>query len=244
VPKRPFIRKQKKKQHGVTFWDHEYKNANHLKLSTDHSQDLEKFTRWVPRQDRDDVFLPTNSVLDVGCGNGRNLIFLAREFGMSGIGYDSSTAAIAQATVASTDLPLTYQARSIAGTLDLPDNSQTLVLDMMTSHFLNEAERRQLRDEIFRVLKPGGFLFMKTFLADGDLHTRRLLKDAPGAEAGSYIHPVIGVAEYVYDEETLTAFLAEKFIIHKIYRSHKHVLKGRARKRRTVSLYIEKDWKA
>ncbi len=244
MAKRPFIRKQKKKQHGATFWDNEYKNANHLKLSTDHSQDLEKFTRWLPRQEREDILAAGESVLDVGCGNGRNLIFLAREFGMKGVGYDISTAAIAQAKVASSGLPLTYTARSIAGLIDLPDNSQSLVLDMMSSHFLNEAERLTLREEIFRVLKPGGFLFMKTFLADGDLHTRRLLKDAPAKEADTYIHPVIGVPEYVYTEEKLVEFLGERFMIDKIYRSHKHVLRGRARKRRTISIYAEKDFKA
>ncbi len=243
MAKRPFIRKQKKKQHGATFWDNEYKHGGHLKLSTEASDDLEKFTRWLPRQDRTDILAPQQSVLDVGCGNGRNLIYLAGVFGMSGVGYDISTAAIAQATAARGDYPLSFVARSIAGHIDLPDNSQSLVLDMMTSHFLNETERSVLRDEIFRVLQPGGFLFMKTFLADGDLHTRRLLKDAPATEANSYIHPVIGVPEYVYSEDVLTEFLGEKFIIHKIYRSHKHVLRGRARKRRTITIYAEKDWR-
>lgn len=243
MAKRPFIRKQKKKTHGTTFWDNEYKNADHLKLSSDHSEDLEKFTRYVIRQKRGDVLAVDASVLDVGCGNGRNIIFLAREFGMKGIGYDISVSAIDQAEAASTDFNIDYTARSIAGPLDVPDNSQTLVLDMMTSHFLNQKERTFLRDEIYRVLVPGGFLFMKTFLADEDLHTRRLLRDFPGKEAGSYVHPVIGVDEYVYNLETLTEFLAEKFIVHKIYKSHRHVLKGKARKRRTVSIYVEKDYR-
>ncbi len=242
MAKRPFIRKQKKKVHGATFWDQEYKNADHLRLSTDVSEDLAKFTRWLPRQDRGDILTPGASALDVGSGNGRNLIYLAHEFGISGIGYDISATAVAQAKIASQGLPLEYIARSITGRIEVPDNSQALVLDMMTSHFLNEAERTMLRDEIYRVLQPGGFLFMKTFLADDDLHTRRLLKDAPGKETGTYIHPIIGVAEYVYTEEVLTAFLREKFIIHKIYRSHKHKLHGRARKRRTISIYAEKDW--
>lgn len=242
MAKRPFIRKQKRKQHGTTFWDSEYTNASHLKLSTEQSEDLEKFTRWLARQkDTAPILTPQNSVLDVGCGNGRNLIYLARHFGVSGVGYDISTAAVTQAASASKDLPLAYTARSIAGTLDVPDESQSLVLDMMTSHFLNENERHFLREEIYRVLKPGGFLFMKTFLADGDLHTRRLLKDHPSPEAGTYIHPVIGVPEHAYEEEELVEFLSEKFVIHKIYRSHKHVLKGQARKRRTIALYVEKD---
>lgn len=242
MAKRPFIRKQKRKQHGTTFWDSEYTNASHLKLSTEASEDLEKFTRWLARQkDTAPILTPLNSVLDVGCGNGRNLIYLAQNFGVKGVGYDISTAAVAQATTASRDLSLSYTARSIAGPLDVPDNSQALVLDMMASHFLTESERRFLRDEIYRVLMPGGFLFIKTFLADGDLHTRRLLLDHPSPEAGTYIHPVIGVPEHAYEEEELVEFLSEKFIIHKIYRSHKHVLRGKARKRRTVSLYVERD---
>lgn len=242
MAKRPFIRKQKRKQHGTTFWDSEYTNASHLKLSTEASEDLEKFTRWLARQKNTlPILTSENSVLDLGCGNGRNLIYLAKNFGVKGVGYDISTAAINKASNASQDLLLSYTARSIAGPLDLPDNSQALVLDMMTSHFLNEKERIFLRDEIHRVLMPGGFLFMKTFLADGDLHTRRLLKDHPATEEGTYIHPVIGVPEHAYEEEELINFLSEKFIIHKIYRSHKHVLKGKARKRRTISLYVEKD---
>jgi SAM-dependent methyltransferase len=171
------------------------------------------------------------------------LIFLAREFSIKGIGYDISTSAIDIAIGASRGFDMTYAARSIAGTLDVPDNSQSLVLDMMTSHFLTKDERTVLRDEIYRVLMPGGFMFMKTFLADGDLHTRRLLIENPGSEPGAYIHPVIGVDEYVYHEDELVDFLKEKFIIHKIYKSHRHVLKGRARKRRTVSIYVEKDYR-
>jgi SAM-dependent methyltransferase len=236
-----FTRKKKRKQHGATFWDAEYTNPSHLKLSIKQSEDLEKFSRWLIRQDRQDLLSPLSSVLDVGCGNGRNLIYLANEFGIPGVGYDISKAAIAQAVAASKGLPITYTARSIAGPLTVSDNSQGLVLDMMTSHFLTAAERHGLRDEIYRVLKPGGHLFIKTFLKDEDLHTRRLLADHPGTEAGTYIHPVMGVPEFVYSEEELVNFLSEKFIIHKIYRSHKHAFRGEARKRRTITIYAEKD---
>lgn len=236
-----FTRKKKRKQHGETFWDAEYKNPTHLKLSTKQSEDLEKFTRWVIRRKREDVLCPAASVLDVGCGNGRNLIFLNQTFGNPGIGYDISKAAIAQAGTVSRQMPIKYTARTIGGPLDVPDNSQGLVLDMMSSHFLNKEERLFLRDEIYRTLEPGGLLFMKTFLKDGDLHTKRLIEEQPGKEDGSYIHPIMGVAEYVYSEEELVNFLAEKFVIHKIYRSHKHSFRGQARKRRTITIYAEKD---
>ncbi|MEK7462410.1 MAG: methyltransferase domain-containing protein [Patescibacteria group bacterium] len=237
-----FTKKKKRKVHGAAFWDQEYTSPSHLKLSTVESGDLAKFTRFIARQENELALRRGASVFDVGCGNGRNLIYLAREFGMKGVGVDISAAAIAQARRASVGLPITYHVGSAGSLLPVPDGSQTLVLDMMTSHFLNKTERTDLRDELYRSLVPGGWLFMKTFLKDEDLHTARLLKDFPGEEVGSYIHPVMGVAEYVYSEEELVALLSEKFLIRKIYRSHRHATKGGAGKRRTISIYAEKDY--
>lgn len=242
MAKRPFKHKIKRKRHGATFWDHEYaQGGGHLKLSAEAAEDLKKFCRWLTRQ-YEGVFLDeTSSVVDFGCGNGRNLIYLAHAYGTKGVGYDVSAAAIKLARAASSDFNLTYEARSIAGTFpELPDHSQDMVLDMMSSHFLNEAERLQLRTEMLRVLKPGGYLFMKTHLADGDLHTKRLLAESPAKEAGTYIHPVMGVPEYVYTEAALTEFLEPHFTIEKAYRSHKHIRHGQARKRRTIAVYARK----
>lgn len=239
-----FNRKKKRKVHGAAFWDREYTNPEHLKLSINESEDLVKFTRWIGRRERLDVLASGASVIDAGCGNGRNLIFLARNFGMKGIGIDISSAAISQAKQASKDLPIRYEVGTAGAILPTEDNSQSLALDMMTSHFLDKAGRELLRDELYRSLDEGGYLFMKTFLKDKDLHTVRLLKDHPGTEEGSYIHPVMGVAEYVYSEEELVAFLSEKFIVRKIYRSHKHASRGRALKRRTISIYAEKSYRS
>ncbi len=242
MAKRPFIRKQKKKRHGVAFWDSEYASGGeHLALSSDESEDLAKFVRWQARQKNEFPFNNKTDVLDLGTGNGRNLIYLAREQGVRGTGFDISTAAIAEAKRSGNGLPLTFEARGIAGDLPVEDSTQDLVLDMMTSHFLKNAEREHLRNEIHRVLNPGGWLFMKTFLRDDDLHTERLIKDYPADEPGSYIHPVIGVYEHAYEEEELLDFLSEKFLIHKLYRSHKHRSHGKARKRRTISIYAQKD---
>lgn len=235
------VKNNKRTRHGTAFWDSEYTKAEHLALSTEASDDLEKFTRWLERQAKLSLLNPLSSAIDLGCGNGRNLVYLARTYGMRGIGYDSSAAAIKEAQRLSEGLSLSYSVRSIAGVLDVDDESQMLALDMMSSHFLKKDERELLRDEIHRVLKPGGYLFMKTFLRDKDLHTKRLLAENPAEEENAYIHPVIGVQEYVYSEEELVAFLEERFIVHKTYPSHKHVSRGKARKRRTIAVYAQKD---
>jgi SAM-dependent methyltransferase len=235
------VKNHKKKRHGTSFWDSEYTRPEHLALSTEASEDLEKFLRWLERQTGRTLLNPLGSAVDFGCGNGRNLVHIAREFGVRGVGYDSSSAAIKEAIKLSVGLNLSYGVRTIAGVFPIADNSQVLALDMMSSHFLKAEERKILRDEIHRTLKPGGYLFMKTFLRDGDLHTKRLVGEAPGDEENSYIHPVIGVQEHVYSEEELVDFLSEKFIVHKTYLSHKHTQNGKARKRRTISVYAEKD---
>ncbi len=235
------FKRQKRTRHGTAFWDSEYSNPEHLALSDTASEDLMKFCRWVERETKGTRASVTASAIDMGCGNGRNLVYLAREYGMRGIGYDSSSAAIREARHLSKDLPLRYEVRTMAGAITEPDDSQTIALDMMSSHFLKADERRMLRDELHRVLRSGGYLFMKTFVTDGDLHTKRLLEEYPGPEPGTYIHPVIGVPEFAYSEAGLVDFLAEKFIIHRTYLSHKHVSRGKARKRRTISVYAQKD---
>ena len=241
MPRKPnFTPRKKRKIHGATFWDQEYTTPAHLKLSTRESADLAKFTRWLTRRGRTDLLNAQGSVLDIGCGNGRNLIYLNEHFALPGIGLDISQAAIAQARAASQARPLSYHVQSAATPLPAADHSQTLVLDMMTSHFLLAHEREQLYKEIERVLIPGGFLFLKTFLRDKDQHTERLLREHPGPEAGTYIHPVMGVPEYAAYESELRDFLAPRFIIHRVYRSHKHQFRGRARKRRTISIYAER----
>lgn len=230
----------KKQKSSHAFWNTEYKKGGHLALSEEPSEDLEKFVCFLEQKSGRKYLNSRASALDLGCGNGRNLVYLSQMFGMHGIGYDISDQAIAQAKRASKELPLSYEVRSVAGELPLPDRAQTLVLDMMVSHFLNTAERKSLIAEITRVLKPGGWLFFKTFLRDGDTHAARLLREHPTEEAGSYIHPAIGVAEHVFTEDEIKELLHEDFLIHKVTKSHRHKALGGAAKRRSISVYAEK----
>lgn len=222
------------------FWDQEYKQAGHLALSSEPSEDLLKFLRYIEREYGRSFLNIKASALDLGCGNGRNLVYISQTYGMRGVGYDISEEAVRQAQTMSEDLPLQYEARSIAGDLGVADASQTVVLDMMTSHFLNAAERDHLVKEIARVLRPNGWLFFKTFLLDEDRNAERLLREHPGSEPGTYIHPAIGVAEHVFTEQEIDELLSPYFVIHKVTKSHRHLSHGRAFKRRSISVYAEK----
>ena len=223
------------------FWNREYKTSEHLALSSAPSEDLEKFTRWLERGYKREFLNAYARVLDLGCGNGRNLIYLAQAYGMKGVGYDISDEAVKQARLASEGPPIAYEVRSIAEPLPLPDGSRTFVLDMMTSHFLRKAEREALRGEIVRILRPGGWLFFKSFLADEDIHTRRLLREHPADEKGAYIHPELGVYEYAWTEDEVRDFFGGYLELRKFTKSHRQILKGgKAGKRRTFSAYLQK----
>jgi len=236
------------------FWDTQYKKPTHLALSDEPAEDLLKFTRWIERNYGKKFLNVTAQALDLGCGNGRNLMYLSQQYGMRGVGYDISETAITQAKAAAGDLIyqvttkknghqglLQCEVRSIAEPLPLPDASATLVLDMMSSHVLLRKEREFLRSEILRTLRPNGWLFFKSFLLEEDQNAARMLREFPGPEQGMYIHPEIGAAEYVWTESALRNFFEPYFVIHKIEKSHKHINKrGEAWKRRTTSVYLEK----
>lgn len=222
------------------FWNREYQTSEHLALSSEPAEDLQKFVRFLERRTKHEILNSRSKVLDLGCGNGRNLIYLAESFGMRGTGYDISDVAIHEAKHASQDLPIQYEVRSIVEPLPQQDESINVVLDMMTSHFLRKAEREALRNEIVRVLRTTAWFFFKSFLAEEDLNVKRLLRDHPADEEGSYIHPELGVYEHVWTEDELHQFFSPNFEIHKIHKSHKHLKRGRAGKRRTISAYLQK----
>ena len=234
------------------FWNKEYKRftqpggePTYLALSTEPAEDLEKFTRWLERsasrRNGRSILNPLTKVLDLGCGNGRNLIYLAKNFGCHGVGYDNSSEAIKQAKgVAETRTILNFEIRSIREPILLPDNSINLVLDMMTSHILRAEERQKFRQEIIRVLKTGGWLLFKTFLLEDDDHAKRLLREHPAGEPNSYIHPKFKVFEHVWTIFEIKEFFSPNFEVHKIEKSRKHRSHGRAFRRRTVTVYLQK----
>jgi SAM-dependent methyltransferase len=209
---------------------------------------LVKFSRWLARQTGGAILNRAALVLDLGCGNGRNLIYLAKEFGVRGVGYDISAEAVAQAKKATGgSAPLEFHVRALEDPLPPADGSVALVLDLMSSHVLRDAGRQKLKQEILRVLKPGGFLCLKSFLLDEDRHAKRLLRDNPAGEGG-YIHPRLGVYEHVWSEDEIEDFFLPEFEIHKIDKSHKHLRTVRLRgasarqafRRRTFTAYLEK----
>lgn len=244
IPKKKnFVRQGKatKKKTPAEFWNDEYQTKEHFALSTEASEDLEKFVRFIERNHSG--FPKHWHVLDVACGNARNGIYLAENFSAHVVGFDISKEAIAQGIRAAEQkkLHITLSVGDLKHPLPVLDESQDVVLDMMSSHILNEKERALFLREVLRVLKPGGWFFVKTFLRDGDVNAERMIREYPAGEEGSYIHPRIGYLEHAGTEAELNAFYRDHFSVEYKQKSHKHFSHGKPNKRRFIVYYLTKN---
>ncbi|HWC57963.1 MAG TPA: class I SAM-dependent methyltransferase [Candidatus Paceibacterota bacterium] len=226
------------------FWNKEYKDPGMFGLSEGVSEALPKFCRWLESEFGDDYFKQKLTVLDAGCGNGRNLLWMNEQFGVAGYGYDISEEAIAQANRAKEKQPfgnrLTFAVRSLSASISLPDESVDIVFDLMSSHFLREEERVKFLSEISRVLKPAGMLLFKSFYKEGDRNAAKLIKEGSAGEKNAYIHPRMKVYEYVWDDAALAEAFGSQFIMRAKFASHKHNVRGKPGKRRSITCYFEK----
>ena len=106
------------------------------------------------------------SVLDIGCGTGTLAIAASTRVGPTGsvVGIDASPQMVARATrkAAKAGAPGTFQL-AVAEQLPFPDGRFDVVLSTLMFHHLPRKTREQCANEIRRVLKPGGRVFVVDF---------------------------------------------------------------------------------
>ncbi len=226
------------------FWNKEYNDPGMFALSDEVSADLVKFTRWMQKEYGKDAIRSDTTVVDAGCGNGRNLLWLNEMYRVRGYGYDISEIAIAQAQAIAVKQKwgskLAFSVRSLDELIALPNDSVDIVIDAMSSHFLKNVERARFILEVARILKPQGVLFFKSFYAERDTHTKEMLEKYGAGEENAYIHPKLKVYEYVWTDKALEESFGEQFVMMKKEASGKHHIKGKPAKRRSIVCYFEK----
>ncbi|SHF32810.1 Methyltransferase domain-containing protein [Seinonella peptonophila] len=101
------------------------------------------------------------TALDIGCGSGYESIFLA-QIGFRTIGIDLSKEAIkiAKNNAQQCKLDIDFREENVLA-LELDDESIDFANDRGCFHIISEADRPQYAKELYRVLKPGGKLFIR-----------------------------------------------------------------------------------
>lgn len=104
--------------------------------------------------------------LDIGCGTGTNVIFLAQK-GWRVIGIDFIPRAIrtARKKARGLDLPVEFQVQDVADRFDLGKEFD-LVYDIGCFHSLSYEQRGSYLDNLLRHLKPEGYFMVYGWLAE------------------------------------------------------------------------------
>ena len=100
------------------------------------------------------------TLLDIGCGYGRDDIYLASQLGLSITGIDRSSQAITLAAEALTTLDLDNVRFVCADLATFSGEVYDLILVSNLYHLLDGAARQQLGERVTELLRPNGLLFL------------------------------------------------------------------------------------
>lgn len=193
-------------------WEREYRNPQLVTKDEKPQKDTVRFLKFLKKEEG--IMLEGLRVLDLGSGTGRNSNYLA-ELGNTVTGFEISQTAIDLARTRTKEMGLAvdYQLQNIGTKYPFDDNTFDLILDVTSSNSLNEKERQIYLTETHRVLKTGGYFFVKTLCKDGDKNAKELLKKFPGTEYDTYINKDMGLTERIFTEQDFRNLYSKYFHI-------------------------------
>ena len=186
--------------HQGNTWEKEYRNPLLVTKSEGPQADTLRFFKFLKKEEK--YRLEDRMILDLGCGTGRNANYLA-EKGNSVIGIEISKTALnlAKERARGLGVEVDYRLGDIGEPYNIEDNFVDLVLDVTSSNSLNEDGREIYLNEVNRVLKKGGYFFVRALCKDGNQNVKNLLKNNPGKEYDTYTIKEIGLIERVFSKD-------------------------------------------
>ena len=226
--------------HQGNTWEKEYKNPLLVTKNEGPQADTLRFLKFLKKDQKYKV--EEKSILDLGCGTGRNANYLAeRDNKVIGIEISKTALRIAQARAGELGLSVDYRLGDIGEPYDIKDNCIDLVLDVTSSNSLNEAGREVYLKETHRVLKSGGYIFVRALAKDGNKNVKNLLKQSGGKEYDTYVIKEIGLTERVFSREDFTKMYTQYFkILHLEKKSNYTTFNNRIYKRDYFLAYMQK----
>ena len=227
--------------HQGNTWDREYKNPKLVTGNDGPQADTLRFLKFLKKEMKYRV--EDRNILDLGCGTGRNTNYL-EEKGNNVIGIEISKTALSIAKNRASDMNLNvdYRLGDIGEKYDVKDGSIDVVLDVTSSNSLNEKGREIYLNEVNRVLKTGGYFFVRALAKDGNKNVKNLLKISPGREYDTYIIKEIGLTERVFSRDDFVKMYNQYFkILHLEKKTGYATFNNRIYKRDYWLAYLQKQ---
>ena len=225
-----------------TIWNREYK-ARRFMSGEKPQKSVLHFAKFLKKElglRGKDLPFEGLKVLDLGSGEGKNAAYFA-ERGAKVYAIEISSVAHKRAKENFDHLNIEFINDSFAKTLPFQENFFDIVLDVTSSNSLSKEQREVYLKEVARSLKPGGFFFIRALLLDGDKNAKRLLKEHPGKESGTYVLPGVGLQEKVFSLQEFKALYSRYFKIIKIEKeTHYSKFSKRSFKRNFIVAYMQK----
>ena len=232
-------------------WDREYKKSTFLTKENKPQSDVVRFVKWLKENSPElcEGFITNKAivttVLDLGCGTGRNSYYFA-ELGADVTGIEISKTAldIAKANLnidGNQIYAIAYIKQSIGEKLPFEDESFDILLDVTSSNSLSESERDIYLFETNRVLKHGGYFFTKALCKEGDENAKTLLKKSPGKGKDTYIMPDTNIEERVWSKNDFVKTYEKYFKIISLDKKTSYTrMNDRVYKRNFWIAYLQK----
>jgi len=196
-------------------WENEYKNNKLVTGSDKPQKDFLNFLRFLKKERK--LIVTKLNILDLGCGVGKNANYLAK-LDNTVVGFDISTEAIriAKERAEKLNISVSYRVSNIGSKYSFSDEYFDVVIDVISSNSLNEAEREVYLSEVKRVLRPGGYFFVRALRKEGDKNAKFLLANSPGPEKNTYKLKDLGLTERVFEEKEIKEMYGKNFEILKL----------------------------
>jgi SAM-dependent methyltransferase len=193
-------------------WQNEHASSSSLPSLTESepSSAVEYFTEFLGHQGIKD-----GKVVDIGCGKGRNSLYLARQ-GFEVYAMDYVQEAIDFAIQLSKEKNLNERIHFDNALIDsrwqFENEFFDAAVDCFSSIDIETVEGRKIcRDEIYRTLKLGGYAFVSVVSAEDELE-QEMMRKSPGSEKNSAVWPN-GKFQKNYDEHELKIFYSNFNIV-------------------------------
>lgn len=222
-------------------WEKEYRYPTFLTKEMEPQADTVRFFKFLKKEEK--FAFEGKKLIDLGCGTGRNS-FYATELGFDAYGIDISKIAVSEGIqyAKEKNIHVNLQVGSIGEKLGHADHEFDVALDVTSSNSLSESEREVYLEEMHRVLKPGGYAYIKALCKDGDTNAKELLKRFPGPEMDTYVLPEQKITERVWTKKDITDFYTRKFKILKLEMKESYTtMNDRRYKRRFWLVYLQKQ---
>ena len=222
-------------------WEKEYRNPKLVTKNDSPQADTVRFLKFLKKEQKYKV--EGRTILDLGCGTGRNANYLAGEGNIViGIEISKTALGIAKERAQEENVTVDYRLGDIGEKYDIADESVDIILDVTSSNALNEKGRTVYLSESARVLKNGGYMFVRALCKDGNKNVKALLKQSPGPEYDTYMLPEMTLIERVFSREDFIKMYSQYFkIISLTKKTGYQTINGRIYKRDYWLAYMQKQ---